>query len=62
MMLFGPATLRECAEELLAVQLGSVEEAMLMVEDGHGIFSEEEEAAIVEYLEELGNTQPLREI
>lgn len=49
------AQLKAVAKELLTIQAGSVEDAMALLEDGHGFFTEEEMGQIEDYLEELGN-------
>jgi hypothetical protein len=46
--------LKAVAKELLTIQAGSVEDAMMLLEDGHGFFTEEEMGKIEEYLEEIG--------
>lgn len=50
-----PTTPKELAEELLAIQAGSVEDAMMLLEDGHGIFTEGEMQKVEQYLEDLGD-------
>jgi hypothetical protein len=52
-------TKEDLAQELLTIQMGSVDDAIDLFDNGGGTFSEEEEGAILELIEELGNTEPL---
>lgn len=54
-----PKTSEELAQELLTMQLGSVEDAMDLLDQGGGILDEEEAAETMEWLKLLGNTEPL---
>lgn len=54
-----PSNPQELAEELLTIQMGSIDEAMDLLDNGGGILDENEQAEVLKYLELLGNTEPL---
>ena len=48
---------RAIAKELLVIQAGSVDDAIALFDDGGGWFTEEEQAEVLEMIEEEGNTE-----